>query len=129
MGNPSARAPPFGLPASLNLKQGERAKTLLVGLACLLVPVAMATGQPLPAVLAGLMLLTVTLWNAPLFAWFARQRGVLFALAVIPLNLLYYLIGGLAVAAGLGLHLFWRRPDTGVTNGSALQESVENRSR
>jgi glycosyltransferase involved in cell wall biosynthesis len=113
--------------AHLNLKPGERAKALLVGLACLLVLVAVAMRRPLPAVLAGSMLLTVTLWNAPLFAWFARRRGVLFALAVIPLNLLYYLIGGLAVVAGLGLHLFRKRPDTGVPDGSALQESVENR--
>jgi glycosyltransferase involved in cell wall biosynthesis len=114
--------------ATLNLKRGERAKALLVGSACLLLAVAVVMRQLLPAVLAGLILITVTLWNAPLFAWFARRRGVLFALAVIPLNLLYYLIGGLAVAAGLVIHLFRRRPEAGLTNGSPLPESVDSHS-
>ncbi len=115
--------------APLNLKRGERAKALLVTSACLLLLVAVVMRHLLPGVVGGLMLITVTLWNAPLFAWFQRQRGLLFALAVIPLNLLYYLIGGLAVAAGLAIHLFRRRPEAGLTNDDPLPESVDSRSR
>lgn len=116
-------------PANLNLKRGERVKALLVGLACALLPAAAATRQPVPLVLAGSMLFGVTLSNVPLLAWFARQRGPLFALAVVPLNLLYYLMSGLSVAAGLGLHLLRKRPGTGPANDVPFQESAENRSR
>lgn len=116
-------------PANLNLKRGERAKALVVGLACALFLAAAVTRQPWTAVVAGSMLLGVTLSNVPLFTWFARQRGSLFALAVVPFNLLYYLMSGLSVVAGLGLHLFRRRSGTSPADDVPLQESVENGAR
>jgi GT2 family glycosyltransferase len=60
----------------------------LVGLAC---PV-------------GLMLI-----NLPYYAFFVRQRGVLFAALVVPLHLVYYLYSGVAFA--LGVWLYVRGPE------------------
>jgi hypothetical protein len=97
-------------PANLNLKPGERVKALVVGLAILLLAAAAVIRQPLLALLASLMQLAVVLSNLPLFTWFARQRGPLFALAVVPFNLLYYLVSVLSVVGGVTLHLLRRRP-------------------
>lgn len=43
--------------------------------------------------------------NAPLYRFFARQRGLRFALAAIPWHWLYYLYSGLAFAIGLARHI------------------------
>jgi len=92
-------------PANLNLKRGERTKMTLVWLGLLLVLLAPLL-RSLPLLLAGAAaLLSVVLWNFSLFRWFGRQRGPLFALAVIPMNLWYYLVSGVAVLAGLTLNL------------------------
>lgn len=88
-------------PASLNLRSGERVKVVLVWLALVMGLVALVTWEPIWLVGAGAGLLGVTLASLPLLRWFAEQRGIGFALAVIPFNLIYYLMGGLAVLGGL----------------------------
>jgi glycosyltransferase involved in cell wall biosynthesis len=114
----------LGRPTSLNLRRGERAKALLVGLALLFLAAAAVMRQPFLALVAFFMLLAVVLSNLPLFTWFARQRGPLFALAVLPFNLLYYLVSGLSVVVGVTLHLLRRRPGAGpaVTADAPLED-------
>lgn len=46
--------------------------------------------------------------NAPLYRFFARQRGFCFALAAIPWHWLYYLYSGLAFAIGLTKYVLKR---------------------
>lgn len=92
-------------PAPLNLKPGERLKVAAVGLAVALALGAAVTRRPEFLAGAGAALLGVTLANLPLLVWFARQRGLGFALAVIPANLGYYLTSGLAVVGGVAGHL------------------------
>ena len=46
--------------------------------------------------------------NAPLYRFFARQRGLAFALQVIPWHWLYYLYSGLALAIGVARFLLGR---------------------
>lgn len=100
----------LALPANLNLKRGERAKVLGVGLALLLLAAALIVRQPVLALVALLVLLAVVLSNLALFIWFARQRGPVFAVAVMPLHLLYYVVSGLSVAVGLTRHLLRGSP-------------------
>jgi len=96
----------------LNVKRGERTKTLLVGLALLLLLAGVVT-TTLALVAAGVfLLLVIVVWNLPLFAWFARRRGELFALAVVPMNLWYYVMNGVSVIAGVVLHLLEGGPQT-----------------
>lgn len=96
-------------PANLNLKRGEPLKAALVGAGLLLLVLAAVTGRwPLLAG-AGFALGAVVASNHALLRWFAKQRGPLFALRVVPFNLLYYLVSGVAVAAGLTLHLLHGR--------------------
>jgi len=95
----------LGRRANLNLKHGERIKTAFVGLAFVLLGVAILWRRPEPAFGGAILLLAVVLSNLPLVVWFARRRGPLFALAVVPLNVWYYVLSGLAVVFGVGLHL------------------------
>lgn len=92
-------------PANLNLKHGEPAKVFLAWAALPLLLLGSALGRPLLTGLASLMLLAVVLSNLPLFVWLARQRGRFFALAAIPLNIGYYLISGLSVAAAIVVYI------------------------
>ena len=92
-------------PAGLNLRRGEPVKIALVCAALALLLIAVVTPRQDLLLAAVVALLTVVVSNLPMFRWFARRRGALFALAVIPFNLLYYALSGAAVLSGLGLHL------------------------
>lgn len=85
-------------PAHLNLKRGEQLKVVVAALALLGVVGGAVAGSAGPVVggLGGFA--GVAMSNHGLIRWFARLRGPWFALAVIPMNLLYYLLGGLSVA-------------------------------
>lgn len=84
---------------SLNLQAGERAKTLLVGVAVAALAAAVVAGPALA--LAGIgILLGVVAWDLPAVRWFARLRGVPFAAAAAGLLLWYHFISGLAVVLG-----------------------------
>ena len=48
----------------------------------------------------------IALLNYRLYAFFARKRGVLFAAAAFPFQLLYYLYSVLAMAMGTGIYLW-----------------------
>lgn len=98
--------------AHLNVKRGERTKTLLVGLALLLLLLGAVTTTLSLAAAGVFLLLVIVVWNLPLFAWFARHRGELFALAVVPMNLWYYVMSGVSVVAGVVLHLLEGGPQT-----------------
>jgi glycosyltransferase involved in cell wall biosynthesis len=95
----------LGRRANLNLKGGERVKIALVWLALPLLVAAIVWRRPEAAIGAAFALLGVLLWNLPLLGWFARGRGPLFALAVVPMNLWYYLVSGLAVMLGTVQHV------------------------
>jgi GT2 family glycosyltransferase len=79
---------------------------LCVVLACALLASIMAAWR-WPALLwLGLASATVLLvLNAHLYRFFARQRGVGFALATIPWHWLYYLYSGLAFAIAVARHI------------------------
>src|SRR5687768_464411 len=99
-------------PANLNLKQGESLKIALVGTALLLLLLAWPVRRPELLVPAGVALALVLASNHALFGWFLRREGPMFAIAVLPFNLWYYAVSGMAVAAGLWLHLSRRRAGT-----------------
>ncbi len=73
----------------LNLKWGQRLSGVLVMLACVLLLLAVI--RPELIILSVAALLVVLILNRALYAFFLRKRGILFALACIPLHLLYYL--------------------------------------
>lgn len=88
---------------SLNLRGSEKACTVLAGLGL----VAIAAGVVLSPwwLLALPAALGPVLWmNRDLYAFFRRHRGLWFALRVLPLHLLYYVLNGVSVVSGWVLH-------------------------
>jgi hypothetical protein len=90
--------------ATLNLTPIERVKTVLACGALVCLALALLTRESGWVVAAGLSLVAVMVSSADLYAFFARLRGWRFALAVVPLHLLYYAINGMS--AGIGWLLY-----------------------
>ncbi len=88
-----------GCPNDLNLKTSHRASVALAG--ALAASLAAGLIRPLCLLVSALAAGGLLALNAPLYAFFARKRGPLFAVAAIPLHWLYYLYCGLAFAIGL----------------------------
>jgi hypothetical protein len=76
---------------------------LLAVAAGLLVVAGFTRSVPI-ALAATAALAFVVIVNLPLYGFFMRERGILFALGVIPLHMIYYLNNGLAVIYGWLLH-------------------------
>lgn len=89
---------------TLNLRRMERLKTVLacVAVACAMLAWPMHDQRWLIA--AVLLLLMVIVGSADLYRRFARVRGWRFALATVPLQLLYYVINGVSVCLGWLVH-------------------------
>lgn len=91
--------------ASLNATAAERVKVALAALGSAALLLALVTGGPALALAAVAAFALVTIMNLPTLAWFAGQRGVAFAVAVVPLQLVYYAGNAVAAVVGLLLHL------------------------
>lgn len=89
----------------LNLKQSDRLSVVLVFL--MAISVGLAVWVPLFAALFIGSLLFFLLLNKPLYRFFYQVRGWHFTLRVIPWQLVFYGLSGLAFAAGLSAH-YWR---------------------
>ena len=85
----------------LNLRVFEKVLTALTSLGIVLLMAAIWVHRPALLVTGIACLLAVVFANAPLFRWFARVRGPLFALRTIPLRLFYYVV--CAVGGSIGL--------------------------
>ena len=91
--------------ASLNAGAGERFRVVLAAGAVLVAGLALVMRAPWLAATALGMLLLLVAMNLGTYAWFARERGIGFTLAVIPLHLLYYAQNAVAAAVGILQHV------------------------
>jgi hypothetical protein len=87
----------------------------------LVASLALAVLEPWAAVAAAVLLAALIGLNFPYYRWFARTRGLLFAVRVIPVHLLHHLCNGISFVAGTGLHVAGR---CGVTLPGALPLKV-----
>jgi glycosyltransferase involved in cell wall biosynthesis len=81
-------------PGDLNLKSDQKLSVALMGLACLLL--ALAVFQPLSLAGSIAAVLGVLVINRKLYFFFFRQQGFFFAAASTLLHLLYYIYSGLS---------------------------------
>jgi glycosyltransferase involved in cell wall biosynthesis len=99
--------------ATLNLKRIEKVKTVLMwgGVICLGLAWPMRDARWLVAAMG--LVAAVIVGSADRYECFARVRGWRFALATVPLQLLYYLTNGVSVCLGWIVHhtLGEPRPD------------------
>ena len=80
------------LPNDLNLRWHQRVSFVLVTLACLFMTLGMFRIEL--TIIAAIALSVMLVLNRGIYFFFLRQRGLLFALACIPLHILYYLYSG-----------------------------------
>jgi len=88
----------------LNLRVTEKVLTALAGLVVLALPLALILGDVRWLYVAIAACAAIMIANAPLFLWFARIRSPLFALAVIPLRLLFYFTSGFGAVWAMITH-------------------------
>jgi cellulose synthase/poly-beta-1,6-N-acetylglucosamine synthase-like glycosyltransferase len=86
---------------SLNLRWTEKANTVLVWLAALMLLLSPILRSVTPLWIAAACLTLVIAMNMPLWTFFARVRGPAFALLVMPAHLMYYLLNGISFGVGL----------------------------
>jgi GT2 family glycosyltransferase len=106
------------MPADLNVTHAHRISVATAGVMSLLCIVMLADalfGLPMglrsqPTALLGVMLGAVLLLvlNRDVYQFFARKRGVAFAVGTVPLHWLYYGYCGMAVLLAVSAHL-WER--------------------
>jgi glycosyltransferase involved in cell wall biosynthesis len=89
---------------TLNLKWTEKLNTILVWLSIAAFLVAALLRDYRPLLVTAACLVTALIISLPLLRFFLRTRGVLFALGVVPIHLLYYLLNGISFGLGLFLH-------------------------
>jgi len=95
--------------ATLNIRVSEQACTMLVIVGCLAWFGWLWNGRSAWLVVAASAIAATLAINAPLLAWFARQRGWRFALCCVPLRLLYYVLNAVSVSLALLPVAFDRR--------------------
>jgi len=94
------------LPDDLNTSVALRLSVLLT--VAMAASLALAFWRLWAAVLAALLLAAVLGINFRYYRWFVRQRGILFALRVVPAHLLHHLCNGVSLVAGTALHVAGR---------------------
>lgn len=97
-------------PATLNLQMREKLCTLLVGGALVAIAASLLWASLLPLITAAGAVLLVLLLNLRLYGFFARVRGPAFAVAAVPLHLLFYLMSVLSVFSGLLMNFLLGEP-------------------
>lgn len=93
---------------TLNVDRTEKVRTALAGASLLALGVGLVWGHLAWVGAAVLGFVALTLWNRALVGWFARVRGWGFAARVIPMQILYYLLNGVAAGLGILAHLTGR---------------------
>jgi GT2 family glycosyltransferase len=107
---------------SLSLRAKEKSNTFLVCLGLLLLAISVPHKNHLLATLGALCLLAVVLRGLPLYAFFLRKRGLVFAVCGIVLHMVYYVTAAVSVVWGafLAVVVGEPRPDPSVEAFSEL---------
>ena len=99
---------------SLNLSHWCRARVALSGLILLFALLAV-TWQPMLWV-TGALMVTLFILDFPILNWFRRERGLLFAIRIIPWHWFSHFYSGVAFACVLAEHLVMKLKDKLVPN-------------
>jgi hypothetical protein len=82
--------------STLNIRTQEKVFTGMAAAAPIAGLFGIVSGRSIAVAVAALLVLGVIAGNAALLQWFAARRGVSFALAVIPLRILYYILNAVS---------------------------------
>jgi hypothetical protein len=85
---------------SLSLRAKEKSNTFLVCLGLLLLALSVGPRNHLLSMLGGICLFIVVLRGLPLYSFFYRKRGLVFAICGVVLHMVYYLTAAVSVVWG-----------------------------
>lgn len=96
-----------GIPNDLNLRHGQRLSVALAGISVAMLGLAALDAQRLATWLglAAASVVAIVLLNLPFYRLVFSLKGSPFAVAVIPLHILYFLCSGIAFGIGLIQHV------------------------
>jgi GT2 family glycosyltransferase len=109
----------------LNLAVGEKVLTALAGIGTGSLVLALVTQVAALGWLAAACAAMIIVGNAKLFGWFARRRGWMFAVATMPLRLLFYVVSAVGGAWAIVTHAGYTVPSA----LAPLQSTPDLRSR
>jgi GT2 family glycosyltransferase len=95
---------------TLSLRAKEKSNTFLVCLGLLLLAISVPPKDHLLATLGALCLLIVIIRGTPLYAFFRRKRGLVFAICGVVLHMIYYLTAAVSVMWGAFLAVLVGEP-------------------
>jgi len=110
---------------TLNLRTVEKLNTILIWVSVLLIVAAGLLRSTHLAVGAAGTFALVLLLNNALYRFFIKTRGILFALAVVPLHTIYYITNGFAVLYGWTLHHLFGEPMPDATTQAYAEVGVD----
>jgi cellulose synthase/poly-beta-1,6-N-acetylglucosamine synthase-like glycosyltransferase len=110
---------------SLNLRWTEKLNTVLAWLAVFAVLAWPLTGWSILPWFALAGVAVVMLTNYELWRFFARVRGPVFAVLVMPAHLLYYLLNGISFGVGLLLLMLIGAPQPDATTSAYAEVGVK----
>ncbi len=95
------------MPNDLNLQISHKISSLSVGLMILVIPFLLLGNTqfynipvgPIAALLFSTLFVSFLILNRKLYSFFAKKKGIIFMIQVIPLHLLYYLYSGMSFVA------------------------------
>jgi glycosyltransferase involved in cell wall biosynthesis len=107
---------------TLSLRAKEKSNTFLVSLGLLLLALSLPHRNHVIAILGALAILIVVARGLPLYAFFFRKRGLVFAICGVVLHLVYYVTAAVSVVWGalLAVVIGEPRPDPAVEAFSEL---------
>jgi glycosyltransferase involved in cell wall biosynthesis len=108
----------------LNVRTRESLLTAAAGMWVPLALIALIRGHYWPLLVALALYLVILAANLPFYAFLARQRGILFALAAIPLHLGYYALNAVSVVMGWFVHLLFGEPIPPPTSAAHAQIGI-----
>lgn len=100
----------MGQRRSLNLKPIEKINTAFAGLALVGLAAAPVLGRAWPLLASALLIGVIVASNLPFYAFLRRTGGLGFALACVPVHLLYYVLNGVCVVFGWLAHILIGEP-------------------
>jgi hypothetical protein len=95
---------------TLSLRAKEKSNTFFVCLGLLLLAISVPRKNHLLATLGALCLLVVIIRGTPLYAFFRRKRGFVFAICGVVLHMIYYLTAAVSVVWGAFLAVLVGEP-------------------
>lgn len=110
---------------TLNLRWTERLNTALVWLAAITLVLGAFRGSLWLAGFGLALLIPVLALNWHLWSYMARLRGIAFAIAIVPLHLMYYALNAVSFLLGLVLHQTVGAPVPNPTTAAYAEVGVQ----